>query len=112
MSVLVKGMEMPIACIYCDLIDSLRICPAYKMTFDDFWADKSLRKQRHPDCPLIPVPPHSRLIDADVLKEFVENRFDITWHDDYEGGIKDACVDILKEIEKMPTVIGAEGEET
>lgn len=45
-----------------------------------------------------------RCIDADALIEFIENRYDITWKDDYEGGIKDACVDILEEINKMPTI--------
>ena len=45
-----------------------------------------------------------RLIDGDVLIEFIENRYDITWENDYEGGIKDACVDILEEICKMPTI--------
>ena len=46
----------------------------------------------------------SRLIDEDVLIEFIENRYDITWKDDYEGGIKDACTDILEKISKMPTI--------
>ena len=45
-----------------------------------------------------------RAINADALIEFIENRYDITWKDDYEGGIKDACVDILEEINKMPTI--------
>lgn len=45
-----------------------------------------------------------RLIDADALIEFIENRYDITWEDDYEGGIKDACTDILEKISKMPTI--------
>ena len=45
-----------------------------------------------------------RLIDADALIEFIENRYVITWKDDYEGGIKDACTDILEKISKMPTI--------
>ena len=49
--------------------------------------------------------PHGRLIDADELIEFIENRYEITWKDDYEGGIKDACVDILEKISTMSTVI-------
>ena len=47
---------------------------------------------------------HGKLIDADALIEFIENRYEITWKDDYEGGIKDACVDILEKIENMPTI--------
>lgn len=56
----------------------------------------------------IQLPPHGRLIDADALIEFIENRYNITWKDDYEGGIKDACVDILEKISTMPTIIPAE----
>ena len=43
-------------------------------------------------------------IDADELIEFIENRYEITWESDtYEGGIKDACVDILEKIKGMLT---------
>ena len=45
-----------------------------------------------------------RAINVDALIEFIENRYDITWKDDYEGGIKDACTDILEKISKMPTI--------
>ena len=45
-----------------------------------------------------------RAIDVDALIEFIENRYDITWKCDYEGGIKDACTDILEKISKMPTI--------
>ena len=45
-----------------------------------------------------------RLIDVEALIEFIENRYEITWKDDYEGGIKDACTDILEKISKMPTI--------
>ncbi len=45
-----------------------------------------------------------RLIDGDALIEFIENRYNITWKNDYEGGIKDACTDILEKISKMPTI--------
>ena len=46
-----------------------------------------------------------RLIDADELLEFVEDRYEITWESDtYEGGIKDACSDIIEKIDNMPTI--------
>lgn len=45
-----------------------------------------------------------RLIDVEALIEFIENRYEITWKNDYEGGIKDACTDILEKISKMPTI--------
>ena len=51
------------------------------------------------------------MIDVDALIKFVEDRYEITWESDcYEGGIKDACSDILEKIDTMPTVIEAEGE--
>lgn len=47
----------------------------------------------------------SRLIDADALLKFVEDRYEITWESDtYEGGIKDACSDIIEKIDNMPTI--------
>ena len=46
-----------------------------------------------------------RLIDGDELLEFVEDRYEITWESDsYEGGIKDACTDIIEKIETMSTI--------
>ena len=45
-----------------------------------------------------------RLIDADALREFVEGRYTVTWNHDYDGGIKDACIDILNFIDNAPTV--------
>lgn len=45
-----------------------------------------------------------RLIDADVLIEFVEGRYTVTWNHDYDGGIKDACIDILNFIDIAPTI--------
>ena len=68
MSVLVKGMEMPNTCEKCNLesfcdrwIDARKMCgewkPGVKATI------------RHPECPLIEIPPHGRLIDADEISE-------------------------------------------
>lgn len=46
-----------------------------------------------------------RLIDADELLKFIEDRYVITWKSDsYEGGIKDACTDIIEKIDNMPTI--------
>jgi hypothetical protein len=45
------------------------------------------------------------MIDADALIEFIENRYEITWDSGtYEGGIKDACTDILEKIDNMETI--------
>ena len=109
MGVCVKGMYLPPSCYFCPMTnDGFYLCKAnnpYKQLEDDC-------EERRPNwCPLIEVTePHGRLIDADELIEFIENRYEITWKDDYEGGIKDACVDILEKISTMPTVIPASEE--
>ena len=70
MSILIKGVEMPTSCEECPLGDSLhcQVLPSVPA----LWAEytNAIREKRlHSDCPLIPVPPHGRLIDADALRE-------------------------------------------
>ena len=64
MSVLIKGMEMPKSCYFCEMYEAdLYWCSAAKRdidSFDDY-------DNRSSFCPLVPVPPHGRLIDADAL---------------------------------------------
>ena len=56
MSVIISGMEMPEHCGYCRFrYDG--ICHALQKT-----------QYSMEECPLVPVPPHGRLIDADELK--------------------------------------------
>ena len=78
MSVLVKDMEMPETCEYCDLCTSDGYCiatggdslwdvlPEEATFFPDGW--------KYEGCPLVEVPvPHGHLIDSDVLiKSFNE----------------------------------------
>ncbi len=62
-SILIKGATMPKWCIGCPCCDKeLQICDVLKRdipVFDD----------KLPDCPLVEVPPHGRLIDADEISE-------------------------------------------
>ncbi|MBO7670137.1 MAG: hypothetical protein J6S60_06060 [Oscillospiraceae bacterium] len=62
MSILIKGMEMPINCRYC-AFRFLRLCAI---------TEKQLKESEmyhlDEDCPIIPVPDHGRLIDADALE--------------------------------------------
>ena len=97
MSVLIKGMEMPKNCLICDctnsewgecVLDPEKRCP------EDYG-------QRAEWCPLIPVPPHGRLIDADKLKE--EFPHDEDW--DYPVNTNSYVVET---IDKSPTIIEAE----
>ena len=62
MSILIRGMAMPSCCMFCFLSNSFGCGLAYPpiiMTTKEMLAGR-------PDwCPLIYIPPHGRLIDAD-----------------------------------------------
>lgn len=99
MSVIVKGMEMPNVCAYCFL--DAGECNLH--------AEVNIWRERHPDCPLIELPPHGKLIDA----TFEENHYasmlldptpDVTEQD------KRTAKDIIFALQMAKTVIKAEGE--
>jgi len=56
MSILIKGMEMPKSCEDCML-----------ESYCGLWVLLKDRPARHPDCPLIELPPHGRLGELDKL---------------------------------------------
>lgn len=65
MSVYIKNMEMPKSCDECPCFSEYDACDvtgSWKFA-DEF--DKG--KERLPDCPIVPIPNHGRLIDADKL---------------------------------------------
>lgn len=72
MSVLIKGMEMPKSCDVCPLIaeaDDYHVCCINEQFIPWEWIDEHSAEQRHPKpswCPLVEIPPHGRLIDADA----------------------------------------------
>lgn len=59
MSVLIRGMKMPESCSQCNFCQGFE-CLALKRTFN------LISKE---ECPLVEVPPHGRLIDADAMNE-------------------------------------------
>lgn len=72
MSVLIKGMKMPKNCDVCPLIaeaDDYHVCYINEQFIPWEWVDEHSAEQRHPKpswCPLVEIPPHGRLIDADA----------------------------------------------
>lgn len=88
MSVLTKGVTMPIDCDHCKFSD-INDC--------NLWMPMDIG-ERHPECPLTELPEkHGRLIDADEICFSMTNGID---------------QDIAEEaIRETPTVIEAEGEE-
>lgn len=68
--VYINGMEMPKSCYDCELIDIVKDCPHYEIPSEAYCQIPWIRKRRAEGCPLVPVPPHGRLIDADALMEY------------------------------------------
>jgi len=64
MSVLIRNMEMPTSCADCRLMAD-GWC--YSVGLEQ--REKISTVKRPTWCPLIPVPPHGRLIDADALRQ-------------------------------------------
>jgi len=70
MSVYIKGMEMPTSCFYCPFREKVNpddyVCMALNKEFEETFS--LIAGKRYKNCPLIPVPEHGRLIDADALE--------------------------------------------
>ena len=100
MSILIKGMKMPKSCADCfaeQCIGSDFGCGV--IGFED-GNTTCFTKDRRKDCPLVEVPPHGRLIDADTI-DWVEGRDE-----------QDRPVYLLlkAQIDDIPTIIPANKE--
>jgi len=74
MGVYIKGMKMPEDCFGCPMVSGYEIADEARTMYSTVRC--RLTNTRRPvgeaiasDCPLVPVPPHGRLIDADALME-------------------------------------------
>lgn len=126
MSILIKGMEMPNRCpcklvgvgydMYCAFVSGIpsRVQEYYECC----------EKGTRPDwCPLIEVPPHGRLIDANAFAAEMKKRQDACaeWCDDIKNGggygtelyyradsFLGAMCETKLTLDKMPTIIPAD----
>lgn len=117
MSVLIKGMELPKDCMYCKMAyynasDEFTGCAVvpdkrYAMHNDAVYAKSTQR----PDwCPLIEIPAHGRLIDADKMNDLLlKEKEKVIGSGDKLGAF--AVGFAMGFIYKEPTVIEAEGSE-
>ena len=82
MSVYIKGMEMPDRCFSCPMCDT-DCCGISRGSYIEYReVDVDVAMNGRPDwCPLVPVPEHGRLIDADVIIQ----RIPIPSHEIYEN---------------------------
>ena len=84
MGVYIKGMEMPVTCCHCPLMGydpDIELVDgggetqgAYICVITHELIDNTKREEH---CPLVPVSPHGRLIDADALRKSM-------YHDAFE----------------------------
>ena len=106
--VYIKGMEMPTSCHDCEIggakqFDKAGNCPFYRLD----WREQAKYSDRRVDgCPLVPVPPHGRLIDADEAdSRFTPNYTELS---DFQCGWNAAMKRVCKD---APAIIPAdEGE--
>ena len=106
MSILIKGTEMPETCFECPFMFSRRYRCA-NLTLDFYGDDGEYTelKGRVDGCPLVELPPHGRLIDANSIYDAVEQRYRMS------SGIEHRCErDLLDLICSAPTIIPAEEE--
>lgn len=113
MSVLIKGMEMPTSCSVCPMLEGDRmdgLCHAASKWLDDdehwtwyVYSEGDIDNSKPCNCPLISVPPHGRLIDADALN------YNMLYKEDWIAGTGvEAPAIWKKDVESAPTIIPAE----
>ena len=113
MSILIKGMEMPMSCGECCFFAWARGIGQHcnidsNITFHATIDGLNVSYERNGDCPLIELPPHGRLIDADVLEVH-----DGWMNEDRERNVQQTHITFVysNDIANAPTIIEAEGEE-
>jgi len=88
MGVYIKGMKMPPNCCQCPV--NMEVC---KRGYEYLLSHPELYDKRADDCPIVEIPPHGRLIDADGYKQ----------------EMKDCRMAFWDEVlDSMPTIIEAE----
>ena len=116
MSILIKGMEMPKSCLHCEFpsedVNKELYCP--------FTGIECLNIGRQKDCPLVEVPQHGRLIDADKLKEHCQQEIQRAkeWEEQAESkdekytaqAVRACHIWQVLELNHLPTILEAEVE--
>ena len=113
MSILIKGMSMPESCDKCiyaawSNFYKIYVCNAVRKDEPVLFNRKQVkstciaRSGRADNCPLAPVPPHGRLIDADAFEK--DNQY--FWNRDFiNPKYEESLADLVN---KAPTIIPAE----
>ena len=106
MGLYIPKKQKPDRCMECafhHMVGYFHYCWAFeKHTYMDSEWD------REKMCPLIDIPPHGRLIDADVLNDSINRSYPMTDRVDVHNGYA-ICQEMIK---LLPTIIPAEEGET
>lgn len=108
MVIYLPNMEMPKNCEECDLsktrhssLGDIIDCKYIGTVGAKFKDTNNILNNRHPDCPLIEVPPHGDLIDRDELMvELMDSDLDHLQRDDWK--------EVIQIIDDAPTIVPAE----
>lgn len=104
MSILIKGMDVPSNCDLC-IFDNGVNCMVYPPSEDMIY---DIADGRPDWCPLIELPNHGRLIDADALMEIcILGNKDKLNRNEYTS-VSTAYKLFAKDIDDAPTIIEAE----
>ena len=110
----IPGAKVPASCNKCydiGLAHRLRDlgghCPRMDLHYSP--DEQSFKNDRRADCPLVDVPPHGRLIDADALYSHIKDE-QRKCNDPYDGWSE--CQIALGFLNTAPTIIPAEEGET
>ena len=111
MSILIKGMEMPTNCSMCLLS---KLSQTGESLVCNYTLSTTPWDERPFDCPLVPVPPHGRLIDESAIDL---SKYDKAAHDAlhngkgsilYDIGVLAGARAITQLVRSAPTIIPAE----
>ena len=121
MSVLIKGMEMPTNCSVCPMLEGDRmdgLCHAASKWLDDdeHWTwyaypEGDIDDSKPCNCPLVPVPKHGRLIDADALEDRCSRQARNEWNKSTGTNWGYAYATFESDVEDAPTIIESEEED-
>lgn len=105
MSILIKSMEMPTNCDNCWALDDYGDYPRCRITEEQRGYNFPVREKRMKNCPLVTIPLHGKLIDADALKVA------LAFAEETAKWAVPALRAVLMVIDEMPTIIEASEED-
>lgn len=108
MGVYIKGMEMPTSCSECALNYDCFKCIVTGTPFFDHEHNFDDKITRLNDCPLVELPPHGRLIDADALEDRCSRQATDEWNKSTGTNWGYAYATFESDVEDAPTIIEAE----